>query len=113
MDIKSIEDLRKVVGEMHDSEFTDKDLLYNSAEGTFSLKTYTPDKAKEYLLDIYNVKKYEPVNLDKINRGQATGGIFNDVIIKNNGLDLEIISQDLKIKLNVSKLEGSFIQVTR
>ena len=113
MDIKGVEDLKKVIEVIHDSEFNDKDLKYDPQKRVFSLTTWTSDRLKEFVLDIYNVEEYKPINLDKANKGQATGGVFNDIAIKDEGLNLEIISQDLRIKLRLSKLGGSFIQVSR
>ncbi len=113
MDIKGVEDLKKVIEVIHDSEFNDKDLKYDPQKRVFSLTTWTSDRLNEFVLDIYNVEEYKPINLDKVNKGQATGGVFNDIAIKDEGLNLEIISQDLRIKLRLSKLGGSFIQVSR
>lgn len=109
MDIKTAEDIKKVVGEMHDSEFAGSDLSFDMDKKIFRLKSYCPtDKNKIFNLEIYNVEKYDPINLDKINGGKALGGVFNDILVKNNGFELALLSQDLKIILNVNKLEGKF-----
>jgi len=95
---------------MHDSEFTDEDFGFDSKNETFFLRSYssrTSDKErKEFYLEIYNVKKYTPLNLEKIRKGEAIGGVFNTIDVKSNGLKLTIISQDLKIVLRLRKLEG-------
>ena len=109
MDIKSIEDIKKVVGQMHDSEFEGIDLSFDSDNNIFHLKSYCPkDRNKTFNLEVYNVEKYDPINLDKINEGKALGGVFNDILVGDNGLKLTLLSQDLKIVLNVNKLEGKF-----
>jgi len=108
MEIKNIEDLKRVVGEMHDSEFIGKDLNYDSQKKTFNLKSRSSDRLHKFHLAIYNVEEYTSINLDKVNEGKATGGVFNDIGVKNQGLNLEIISQDLRIKLRLGKLAGSF-----
>jgi hypothetical protein len=110
-EIKSIEDIRVVIGKMHDSEFTEEDFGFDSKNETFFLRTYSSKilrkERKEFYLEIYNVKKYTPLNLDKIKKGIAIGGVFNTIDIGNNGLKLTIISQDLNIVLRLRKLEGS------
>ncbi len=109
MDIKNIGDLKKVVGEMHDSEFEGNDFFYDERKKTFYLKSHCPtDKNKLFSLEIYNVEKYNPINLDKIKQGKALGGVFNEIFIASHGLELTVLSQDLRIKLNLSKLEGKF-----
>ena len=109
MDINSVEDIKKVVAEMHDSEFEEKDFSFDEKNKVFLLKSRCPsDNSKVFSLEIYNVEEYKPLNLDKVNEGKAFGGVFNNIIIKDNGLDLEIISQDLKISLSLSSLEGKF-----
>lgn len=109
MEIKNIEDLKIAAGEMHDSEFNEKDFEFNSERKVFFLNTFSPDPAgKKYLLELYNIDKYTPFNLDKIKKGKATGGVFNGIEIKNNGLDLIVVSQDLRIKLRLNKLAGKF-----
>jgi len=107
MDINSIEDIKKVVGVMHDSEFEGNDFFYDESKKVFYLKSHCPiDKNKVYSLEIYNVEKYNPINLDKVNEGKALAGVFNKILIRKNGLELTLLSQDLRIKLNVSSLEG-------
>jgi len=110
MKIKSIEDLRTVIGKMHDSEFTEEDFGFDSKNETFFLRSYSSKisskESKEFYLEIYNVKKYTPLNLDKTKKYKATGGGFNTIDIGNNGLKLSIISQDINIVLRLSKLEG-------
>ncbi len=108
--IESIDDIRTVVGKMHDSEFTEEDFGFDPKNETFFLRAYSSrnssKESKEYYLEIYNVKKYTPLNLDKTRNNKATGGIFNTIDIGHNGLKLSIISQDLSIVLRLSKLEG-------
>jgi len=108
--IESIEDIRTVIGKLHDSEFTEEDFGFDSKNETFFLRSYSSKvlskERKEFYLEIYNVKKYNLLNLDKIKKGKATGGVFNTIDIGHNGLKLSIISQDLNIVLRLSKLKG-------
>lgn len=109
MNIKNIADLKRIVGEMHDSEFEGKDFFYDAERKIFTLKSRcSSDKRKIFSLEIYNVEKYNLINLDKVNEGKALGGVFNDIRVDSTGLELKIISQDLKISLSLSKLEGKF-----
>jgi hypothetical protein len=108
--IESIEDIGTIIGKLHDSEFTEEDFGFDSKNETFFLRSYSPKilskESKEFYLEIHNVKKYTPLNLDKIKKGKATGGVFNTIDIGHNGLKLSIISQDLNIVLRLSKLKG-------
>jgi hypothetical protein len=108
--IESTEDVRTVIGEMHDSEFNEEDFGFDSKNETFFLRSYSSrissKESKEFYLEIYNVKKYTPLNLEKNRKGKAIGGVFNTIDIGHNGLKLSIISQDLNIVLRLSKLEG-------
>jgi hypothetical protein len=110
MQIESIEDIRTVIGKMRDSEFTEEDFGFDSKNETFFLRSYSSKvlskERKEFYLEIYNVKKYNLLNLDKTKKGKATGGVFNTIDIGHNGLKLSIISQNLNIVLRLSKLEG-------
>lgn len=106
MKIESVKDIREIVDEMHDSEFSEADFRFDSNEKTFFLKSYSPISKKQFLLRFYNVEKYQVVNLDKIREGKATGGIFNDIRIRNGGLNLTLLSQDLRIIIELSKIEG-------
>ncbi len=110
IEIKSIEDIKVIIGKMHDSEFTEEDFGFDSKNETFFLRSYSSKflskERKEFYLEIYNVKKYTPLNSDKIKKGKATGGVFNTIDIGHNGLKISIISQDLNIVLRLSKLEG-------
>lgn len=109
MEIKCIKDVEVVAGEMHDSEFEEKDFGFDSEKKIFYLKSHSPEvSGKGFYLEFYNVEKYTPLNLNKIKEGKATGGVFNNIKIRNNGLGLTLISQDLKIILKLSKLEGKF-----
>ncbi len=109
-EIKSIEDIRDVIGKMNDSEFIDEDFGFDSKNETFFLRSYSSKTSskerKEFYLEIYNVKKYNLLNSDKIKEDTAIGKVFNTIDIKSNGLKLIIISQDLKIVLRLRKLEG-------
>jgi hypothetical protein len=108
--IESAEDIRAVIGEMHDSEFEEGGFGYDSKNETFFLRSYSSKvlskKRKEFYLEIYNVKKYNLLNVDKIKKGKVTGGVFNTIDIGHTGLKLSIISKDLNIVLRLSKLEG-------
>jgi hypothetical protein len=108
MDIKSVDDIGVVADKMHDSEFCAEDFGFDSRKKFFYLKTHLPkNTVKKFILQICNVEKYDPINLDKIQARKATGGVFNTIKIKDQGRVLEILSQDLKILLKLSKLEGS------
>ncbi|MBI5024956.1 MAG: hypothetical protein HZC18_08200 [Candidatus Omnitrophica bacterium] len=107
MEIKSINDIKIVSGEMHDSEFKAEDFGFNSEEKIFFLKAHSVDNSsKEFYLQFYNVKQYSPINLEKVNKGKATAGVFNNIKIRDKGLALEILSQDLRILLKLNKLDG-------
>jgi hypothetical protein len=112
MEIETLDDIKILSGEMHDSEFKLEDFGYDSEKKIFYLKTRLPEKTSEsFLLEFYNVEEYNPVNLEKIKMGNAMGGVFNKIKIRDNGLTLEIISQDLKILLKLSKLGGRFERI--
>jgi hypothetical protein len=108
--IENIEDIRTVIGEMHNSEFEEEGFGFDSKNETFFLRSYSSKnsskESKEFYLEIYNVKKYNLLNIDKIKKGKATGGVFNTIDIGHTGLKLSIISQDLNIVLRLRKLEG-------
>jgi hypothetical protein len=108
--IESTEDIRTAISEMHDSEFEEEDFGYDPKNGTFFLRSYSSKvlnkERKEFYLEFYNVKKYNLINVDKIKKGKATGGVFNTIDIGHTGLKLSVISQDLSIVLRLSKLEG-------
>lgn len=109
MDINKAEDIKKIIGEMHDSEFDGSDLSFNPNKNIFYLKSYCPtDRNKVFNLEIHNVEKYDPINLDKINKGKAMSGVFNNILIGDDGLKLTLVSQDLKIVLKINKLGGKF-----
>lgn len=102
-------DIEKASGEMHDSEFTEEDFGYDHSTKTFYFKSHLhEDTRTEFFLELYNVEKYTPLNLDRIKEGKATGGVLNDIKVKNHGLNLILISQDLNIQLELSNLEGKF-----
>lgn len=109
MDIKNIDDIKKIVDEMHDSEFDAEDFGFNADKKIFYLKSHSAQNdSEEFYVHFYNVQKYNAVNLDKVNIGKATAGVFGDIKIRDNGLTLEILSQDLRILLKLNKLEGTF-----
>ena len=104
MEIKKINDLKTAADLMHDSEFNGQDFGYDPREKVFYLKSRST--GKEFSLKVYNVEKYDPVNLEKINMKRATAGVFDDIRIEDKGLSVKILSQDLNIRLRLSKLEG-------
>jgi len=108
--IESTADIKTVIGEMHNSEFTEEDFGFDAKNETFFLRSYSSkissNERKEFYLEIYNVKKYNLLNLDEIKKGKVTGGVLNTIDIGHNGLKLSIISQDLNIVLRLSKLKG-------
>ena len=108
MEIRYKTDVEKVAGLMHDSEFTGEDFRYSSNDKIFCMQTHIPNTNNGFVLTLYNVEKYTPLNLDKIEKGEAVGGVFDDIHVENQGLRLILISQDLRILLNLSKLDGKF-----
>ena len=109
MKIEEIKDIKIVAGEMHDSEFEEKDFSFSPKEKTFILISYSPEIiGREFQLKFYNVEKYEAVNLDKIRIGKAMGGVFDNIKVEQGGLKLTLVSQDLSIILRLGKLEGEF-----
>ena len=107
MEINTIEDLRQVEGMLHDSEFREEDFGFNSDNKKFQLKSQSSDSpSKKFCLEIFNVVEYSSLNLEKVRQGKAVGGVFDYIKIADQGLALEIVSQDLKIRLRLSKLEG-------
>jgi len=106
---------------MHDSEFAEGDFGYHPAEKKFFLQTRIVCKQetilqnsiavqheKRFRLEIFNVKKYNPVNLFRIQKGQATGGVFNYIKVRDHGKRVTIVSQDLQIMLELTSLAGNF-----
>lgn len=111
MQINTVEDIKIVAGKMHDSEFTEENFNYDPQKKTFSLTTVYPElEGKKFSLKFFNVEFFKPINLEKVKINKAIGGVFNDIQIKNNGLDLTILSQDLKINLKLDKLTGELIE---
>ena len=109
MEINCVEDLKKVADEMHDSEFQGKDFYFNAEKKSFGIKSHSPVVlGEDFTLELYNIEKYEPINLDRIESGKGVGGVFDTLKICNSGHKLVFLSQDLKIVLHVSKIEGSF-----
>ena len=110
IEIENIEDVRTTIDKMHASEFTEEDFGFDSKNETFFLRSYSSKvlnkERKEFYLEIYNVKKYTPLNLDKIGKGKAITGIFDTIDIGHNGLKLSIITKDLNIVLRLRKLKG-------
>lgn len=108
--IESAEDIRTVIDKMHASEFTEEDFGFDSKNETFFLRSYSSKvlskERKEFYLEIYNVKKYNLLNLDEIKKGKALAGVFNTIDIGHKGLKLSIISQDLNIVLRLRELKG-------
>lgn len=83
MDIKNIDDIKKIADEMHDSEFGARDFGFNADRKTFYLKSHFPKSdTEEFYLRFNNVEKYNTVNLDKVNTGKATAGVFGSLKIQ-------------------------------
>lgn len=108
MKIQSVKDVRDVSDAMHDSEFGDSDFGFEPRENTFFLKSYSPFLKEFFSIKLYNVERYQTINLEKIKEGKSVGGVFNYIKIKNNELELILFSQDLQIILKLSKIEGEF-----
>ncbi len=104
--IQNITDLKYSFSLMHDSEFTENDFNYDKEKHLFRINTVS--SKMKYSVELYNVVGCEFFNLDNITKGKATGGVFNYVKIENKGQNLIIISQDLRIGLNLASIEGEF-----
>lgn len=109
MQIRCRGDLERAVGEMHDSEFQERDFGVDVENKRFHIRSYSVEgQRREFLLELYNVEEYTPLNLERIRQGRAMGGVLDDIRVKEQGLDLTLVSQDLRIRLKLSKLEGKF-----
>lgn len=111
MEIVSESDLKKISAIMHDSEFTDADFGFDPKEKKFYLHSRITQSGKQLRLEIFNVNKYNPKNLEKINAGKALGGVFNFIKTSGDCKKLIIVSQDLRIELRLTDLSGSFEEV--
>lgn len=109
MEIKSIKDIKLVRGEMHDSEFGEEDFGFDPESKVFHLKSHSPDVLGRVLyLELPRVKKIDS-NLGKIKtRYRPVFGVFNTIKIKKKGLELVLLSQDLRIVLYLEALAGKF-----
>ncbi len=111
MRIETIADIKTVTEKMHDSEFSDKDFSFNPKKRIFLLKSVSSELPyKEFSLKFFDVENYEPYGLEKVMAKRATAGVFDNIQIKESGRTLIIISQDLKIKLNLKELSGEFLE---
>jgi hypothetical protein len=111
MDIRTKKDLENAAGEMHDSEFCENDFSFDPVKRIFYLDSFSPEiPGKKFHLEFYNVEEYNPINLEKIKKMQATGGVFNNILFKENNHELTILSQDLKIILRLKSLDGKFVK---
>jgi hypothetical protein len=126
MEIKTIEDIKAVSNMMHDAEFEDSDFGFNSVESKFFLnasavtmqgsffQTRAPiQSGKHFSLELLNVKKYTPINLEKVRAGKAIGGVFNYIKVEKRGMKLTIISQDLHIELELGDIAGTLEEIPR
>jgi hypothetical protein len=126
MDVSSVSDLKGVSVLMHDSEFGIEDFGYDSKNKQFHISTNVPVFERRLLflwkrvpntiseklyLELHNVEKYNPKNLDRIKAGKGLTGVFNFIRIRNNGRKLTLVAQDLCIELELSKLEGRFERI--
>ena len=124
MEIKTIKDIKSISGIMHDAEFSGGDFSFEpvtrkfffnaravTMQGRFFQTRAPIQSGKRFHLELCNVEEYTPVNLDKILAGKAFGGVLNYIKIRNNGRNLTIVSQDLRIELKLSKLEGLFEEI--
>lgn len=123
MRITSISDLKDVFAKMHDSEFTENDFKYNPDENKFILLTHiitmqgkiiqtrAPiQSGKRFRLELLNIVKYKS-NLGQLIVGKSTFGVFDHVRIRDAGKKLTIISQDLRIELELDQLAGNFDEI--
>jgi hypothetical protein len=122
VEIKTKQDIKIVSNQMHDSEFSDKDFVFDSAENKFILNTRyvtmqggrffetrsSIQKDIRFHLEFWNVIKYNPINLDRILESRAIGGVFNYIKIRGGGKKLTLVSQDLRIVLELSEIGGTF-----
>ncbi len=123
MDVLSVSDLREVSNLMHDSEFGEEDFGYDEKNKIFHINTEMPIFEKKFFclekrvpgqinerfkFELHNIEKYNPRNLNKIRMGKGLGGVFNFIKIRDKGHKLTIVSQELHIDLELSKLEGVF-----
>ncbi len=107
MEIRTADDLKNAAPTMHDSEFTDQDFGLDEETRVFHLESVGIDTPREvYRLELHNVVAWNPVHLDKVRQGKAVGGVFNYIHIKRGGRRIAIISQDLRIELELTSLEG-------
>ena len=126
MDILSVRDVKQVSGIIHDSEFGEGDFGYNAKDKIFTLTTNSPafrrkfflfetrsqdTSGEKFHLEFRNVVKYRPEGLTKIKAGKGTGGVFNYIRVRKKGQKLTLVSQDLSIELELSKLEGRFERI--
>ena len=123
MKIRCVEDIKSASNLMHDSEFTDADFSFDSIRKKFVLRTHPvfmqgkivqkrapmqPDKY--FRLELSNVAKCK-TNLKKLNFYKSIAGVFDYIKIQNNGNKLTIVSQDLRIELELTELSGRFEEV--
>ena len=120
MEIISENDLKEINAKMHDSEFSEADFIFNSAEKKFVLRTHPVAMHGKFFqtraaiqpdicfnLELLNVVKCK-TNLDKLKSGKSIAGVFNFIKMRNNGKNLTIVSQDLRIELELSEFAGRF-----
>lgn len=122
MQIKEKRDIKLVSAIMHDSEFCDKDFAFDSTENKFVLSArYVTMQGGRFLkrrssvqkdicfhLEFWNVLKCTPSNSDEIPEGRIVGGVFNYIKIRDRGRKLTLVSQDLRIVLELSGIGGTF-----
>jgi len=107
MKIESVRDLKDVVAVMHDSEFNEKDYGFKPEKKMFFLESRAFRSQEHLRLELYNIEEYRPAkNEEKIWQGKGIAGVFNYIRIRKHGLKLTLVSQDLRIVMILSKLEG-------
>jgi hypothetical protein len=124
-EINTVKDIKLVSAIMHDAQFRDEGFGFNPAEKKFYMNaqeitmqrkfwllyTRAPIQCgKLYHLELLNVVKYKS-NLEKLIPGKSFAGVFNYIKIRKGGKKLTIISQDLRIELELAKLAGNFEEV--
>ena len=109
--IESVRDLQDVVAIMHDSEFNEKDYGFIPEKKMFFLESRAFRSKEHFRLELYNIEEYKPVNEERIWQGKGIAGVFNYIRIRKHGLKLTLVSQDLRIVMVLSKLEGKLIIV--
>ena len=80
-------------------------------QGKFFQTRTSIQSDKHFCLELLNVTKYNPIGLEKIKLGKGISGVFNYIKIQDHGKKLTIVSQDLRIELELTQLAGNFKEI--